>query len=107
MTVLQNLADLQVTAIDPIAGPIRAGELVTVAWTVTNLGTGQTNALSWRDRIYLWRDDLLGNGDDVQLASVTRTNPLGGRRHLHRHGNRADTCQFFWGMLLDRVDGRR
>jgi len=76
VTVVQNLADLQVTAIDPIAGPIRAGDLVTVRWTVANLGSGQTNALSWRDRIYLSPDNVLGNGNDVQLGSVTRTSPL-------------------------------
>jgi len=76
VTIVQHLADLQVTALDPIAGPIRAGDWVTVRWTVQNLGTGRTNALRWRDRIYLSPDNVLGNGNDTHLSSLTRTSPL-------------------------------
>lgn len=76
VTIVQNLADLQVSSIAPISGPIRAGDWITVEWTVVNLGTGPTNALSWRDRIYLSPDPVLGNGNDIHLGSATRTSPL-------------------------------
>jgi subtilase family serine protease/methionine-rich copper-binding protein CopC/type 1 glutamine amidotransferase len=76
VTIVQHLGDLQVTALDPLAGPITGGDWVTVHWTVENLGTGRTDALSWRDRIYLSPDNVLGNGNDRHLGSVTRTSPL-------------------------------
>jgi hypothetical protein len=76
VTIVQNLADLQVTALQPITGPIQAGDWVNVQWTVENTGSGQTNVLSWRDRIYLSSDDVLGNGNDRYLGSFVRSSPL-------------------------------
>ncbi len=77
VTIVQSLADLQVTALEPLPGPIKAGDWVNVEWTVENTGSGQTNALSWSDRIYLSPDSILGNGNETHLGSVVRPSPLG------------------------------
>lgn len=75
VTVLQDVADLQVTTIDPLTGPIRAGDLITLRWTVTNAGTGQTDALSWQDRIVLSSDHIVSSNDRL-LGTFSRTSPL-------------------------------
>ena len=84
VTVVQNLADLQVTSVGWTAGVLTAGDTITVTWTVQNAGTGRTNVLSWRDRVYLSPDAVLGNGNDIDLGSMTHGGPLdaGGTRTL-------------------------
>ncbi|NLX56992.1 MAG: S8 family serine peptidase [Planctomycetaceae bacterium] len=77
VTIVQNLADLQVSEIGDVGGSHAAGDWIPITWVVQNFGTGATNALSWRDRIYLSPDDVLGNGNDIQLGSKLRSSPLG------------------------------
>jgi len=76
VSLIRDLSDLQVVSIAPLQGPIRAGELVTVSWTVQNFGSGPTNVLSWRDRIYLSSDNILSGSSDILLGSSIRSNPL-------------------------------
>lgn len=74
--IVQNLADLQVIDIAGVSETAQAGKPVTVTWTVENMGDGRTNALSWQDKIYLTRNQTLGDGDDVYLGSYRRNSPL-------------------------------
>ncbi len=51
---------------------VEAGKALTVNWTVTNQGTGDTVVSSWVDRVYVSTDAVIGNGDDVLLSTFTR-----------------------------------
>ncbi|MCA9186965.1 MAG: tandem-95 repeat protein, partial [Planctomycetales bacterium] len=72
-----RVSDVQAPTETPIAQPI------TVTWKVDNLGTGTTNngrpdgpVSSWIDRIYFSRNALLGDQDDVLVASEVHDGPL-------------------------------
>ena len=60
--------DLQVTSITvpPTATDFQP---VTFSWTVTNNGTGGTNAPFWNDEIYLSRDQTL-SPDDILIGTA-------------------------------------
>lgn len=75
VAIVQNLADLQVAELAEVAGPLVAGQMVTVNWSVQNEGTGRTNALSWRDRVFL-STDLIFDSSDMELGSYRRSSPL-------------------------------
>ncbi|MCM0593810.1 MAG: CARDB domain-containing protein [Gloeotrichia echinulata DEX184] len=55
---------------------VEAGKALTVNWTVTNQGTGDTVVSSWVDRVYVSTDTVIGNGDDVLLSTFTRNGLL-------------------------------
>ena len=66
--------DLQVTSVD---APLQAfsGQPMTVNWTVGNLGTGDTRADAWTDRVFMSTDTVL-SGDDTLLGSTARNGLL-------------------------------
>ena len=69
--------DLEVTSITVNESSLEAGGSALVEWTVTNIGTGDTIAGAWTDRVYLSTDDQIGG--DRTLAPLTyrggRLNP--------------------------------
>ncbi|MEF8723661.1 MAG: CARDB domain-containing protein [Candidatus Accumulibacter delftensis] len=61
-------ADLAVGSLSaPSSG--RGGETITLEWTVLNQGSIASGP-QWSDLVVLSRDDVIGNADDVTLASV-------------------------------------
>ncbi|RYD85586.1 MAG: APHP domain-containing protein, partial [Verrucomicrobiaceae bacterium] len=68
---LAPYADLAVSNVTAPALTIADPALITVGWTVTNQGTGEGRTSSWTDRVIASRDGVLGNGDDIVLASFT------------------------------------
>ena len=48
----------------------KAGQKVTLSWTVQNQGQEATTVNYWYDTIYFSLDNVLGNEDDVYLATV-------------------------------------
>jgi subtilase family serine protease/protocatechuate 3,4-dioxygenase beta subunit len=73
--IVSQPADLVVTeAIIPATG--EAGKPISVQWTVKNQGTGDTIVTSWSDRIVASSDGILGDADDITLATFTRTGLL-------------------------------
>lgn len=55
---------------------VLSGTSVTVEWTVSNTGDGDTPESSWSDRIYVSADDVLDDGDPV-LATAPHSGALG------------------------------
>ncbi|NCS06775.1 MAG: hypothetical protein GPJ07_09250, partial [Microcystis aeruginosa G13-07] len=73
--IVSQPADLVVTdAIIPTTG--EAGKTISVQWTVKNQGPGDTIVNSWSDRLVASTDEVLGDADDLTLASFTRTGLL-------------------------------
>ncbi|NCS52426.1 MAG: hypothetical protein GPJ23_08650, partial [Microcystis aeruginosa G13-05] len=73
--IVSQPADLVVTdAIIPTTG--EAGKTISVQWTVKNQGPGDTIVNSWSDRLVASNDEVLGDADDLTLASFTRTGLL-------------------------------
>ncbi|TAK56497.1 MAG: hypothetical protein EPO25_00385, partial [Gammaproteobacteria bacterium] len=73
-SVEADYADLLVTAVSaPATG--RGGDTIEVGWTVRNQGPVLA-AGNWSDRIVLSRDNLIGNADDIVLATVARSGGL-------------------------------
>jgi subtilase family serine protease len=73
--IVSQPADLVVTdAIIPTTG--EAGKAISVQWTVKNQGPGDTIVNSWSDRLVASNDEVLGDADDLTLASFTRTGLL-------------------------------
>jgi len=58
-----------------VAAQLDSGGLASIGWTVRNGGTAAANG-SWTDRIVLSSDTVIGNGDDVVLASVVHSGGL-------------------------------
>jgi hypothetical protein len=72
-------------AVGTVAAPTQAydGDTVTVTWPVANRGLGTTGdgtpdgvVDAWMDRVVLSRDAILGNIDDLLLASVPHAGSL-------------------------------
>jgi hypothetical protein len=65
-------------AVDSFTAPAaqRSGDDIHLRWTVVNRGNAATNAAAWNDRVILSRDAVIGNGDDVALASVAHNGAL-------------------------------
>ncbi len=75
ISVGNSLSDLVTSAVTVQGTPSVEGDAV-VRWRVTNGGANITSNASWTDRIVLSADATL-SGDDLILASVRRSNPLG------------------------------
>ncbi len=73
---LAEHADLAVS--DVVAPPVTARDpaMITVGWTVTNIGSGQGAETGWVDRIIASRSGVPGAADNITLAEVARTAPL-------------------------------
>lgn len=68
-------ADLVVTALDtPFDG--LAGDVISVAWEVSNNGSGDTVKSRWNDRLVLSSDLTIGNGDDLVLLNLVHDDAL-------------------------------
>ncbi|WP_162052193.1 CARDB domain-containing protein [Gloeothece verrucosa] len=73
--IVSQSADLVVSsATIPSTG--EAGKTIKVQWTVKNQGIGDTIVNSWIDRIVASTNSILGDGDDINLASFNRTGIL-------------------------------
>src|SRR5262249_45150103 len=68
-------ADLDVTDLQAPASA-RGGDTSTLQWTITNIGSVDAAPQSWSDRLVLSRDTVVGNGDDVVLATVLHSGGL-------------------------------
>lgn len=66
-------ADLVVAATAPTTG--EAGKTISVMWTVTNQGTGDTDVEEWVDKVFLSTDTVLGN--DLLLGTFHHEGGLG------------------------------
>ncbi len=76
ITVVQSLADLQVTS---VFGPATAqtGGSVTITWTVRNDGSRTTNSNYWYDDVWMSTNRTLQiGGTDIYLGTLQHTNPL-------------------------------
>jgi hypothetical protein len=71
-----DYADLAVATVTAPANA-RGGESIEIGWTVANQGTVAANAGGWSDRVILSRDNIIGNADDIVLATVRVDGPLG------------------------------
>ena len=63
--------------VSPAIGDV--GRTIDIAWTVKNdpaTATGVTPADSWSDEVWLTRDAVIGNGDDVRLAEIGHSGEL-------------------------------
>ncbi len=80
MSVIIDRPDLVVPAAPTVPTQVRAGEGFTVSFGVQNVGAGATYAGSWQDAVFLSPDVVIGNGNDVQVANITRSAavPAGG-----------------------------
>ncbi|MDB5858608.1 MAG: hypothetical protein JWQ76_2297, partial [Ramlibacter sp.] len=67
-------ADLVAGAVGAPAAAV-SGRQLTLTWTVSNQGSVATGS-QWNDHLILSRDAILGNADDVVLASVRHTGAL-------------------------------
>jgi hypothetical protein len=70
-----DFADLVIGAVTAPAFAA-SGETITVTWEVGNYGTSSTLDVSWFDSVFLSRDDVFGNADDIPLGSLVRVGPL-------------------------------
>jgi RHS repeat-associated protein len=76
IAITQQLADLQVTSVNPVAAASKGGS-VTVQWAVQNTGAGTTNSNYWNDDVWVSTNPTLGSGGtDVYLGTAQHTNPL-------------------------------
>ncbi|MGX9354807.1 LamG-like jellyroll fold domain-containing protein [Roseobacteraceae bacterium S113] len=73
---LAPYADLEVSDVTAPPRTIDDPATVDVGWTVTNTGTGRGITDDWVDRVMLSRDDVLGNGDDIEIGSFAHTGGL-------------------------------
>ncbi|MGE3817844.1 MAG: putative Ig domain-containing protein, partial [Isosphaeraceae bacterium] len=69
--------DLEVSGVTAPALVVGDPARVTVGWTVTNRGTGPGTVATWYDRVIASADNVLGNADDVPLATFEHSGLLG------------------------------
>ena len=67
--------DLQVTAVTAPA-TAKSAQLISVEWSVQNLGTGPSVASSWKDQLYLSLNKTLETNTDILLDTVLHTGAL-------------------------------
>ncbi|MCA3160380.1 MAG: S8 family serine peptidase [Burkholderiales bacterium] len=74
--VVQRLpADLQVSNVQ--APTFLAANVPSeVSYVVSNTGTGLTTRSSWTDHLWISKDDVLGNDDDILVGTFQHTAPL-------------------------------
>ncbi|MEO1803569.1 MAG: CARDB domain-containing protein [Bacteroidota bacterium] len=68
--------DLRVTSVVSSSNTAFSGNNVTVNWTVTNEGTGNTVSGSWRDRIFVSQNIAYNPATAIYLAQKTRNGAL-------------------------------
>ncbi|MCA3585183.1 MAG: S8 family serine peptidase [Methylocystis sp.] len=68
-------ADLQVSNVQAPAF-LAANVPSEVSYVVSNTGSGLTTRSSWTDRLWISKDDVLGNGDDTLVGTFQHTAPL-------------------------------
>lgn len=73
---LAPYADLEVTEVMAPALLVNDPAELEITWTVANTGTGRGITETWVDRIWLSRDAIRGNGDDIEVARFTHTGGL-------------------------------
>ncbi|MDM9385689.1 CARDB domain-containing protein [Chlorogloeopsis sp. ULAP01] len=73
---LAPYADLTVSNVTAPALTVGDPAQVMIGWTVTNLGTGIGQTNTWVDRIIASTDSIIGNRDDILLASFSNLKPL-------------------------------
>ena len=83
ISITSQPADLVVSAIST-STTVEAGKALTVNWTVTNQGIGDTVISSWLDRVYVSSDSVVGNTDDVLLGSFSRNGLLNADKSYSR-----------------------
>ena len=75
ITIHSQTADLTITDfVAPSQG--KAGEAITIDWTIINQGAGDTAVTAWTDSLILSPDAVLGNTDDINLGIFSRTGLL-------------------------------
>lgn len=60
--------NLQVVSVTPPSGSVASGQTVPVNFVVRNVGSVNSGASSWVDRLTLSRNNVLGDGDDLPLG---------------------------------------
>lgn len=70
---LAPYADLDVSNVTAPARTINDPARVSIGWTVTNIGTGLGTVDSWTDRVYVSRDDIFGDADDILLGELVHS----------------------------------
>lgn len=74
-----NFPNLQVSSVAlPPEQNLQSGSTFTYAFTVVNAGTADIPAGSWSDRLVLSRNQIFGDGDDIEVGVFPRTGPLAG-----------------------------
>jgi subtilase family serine protease len=73
--VLSQAANLVVTDFTAPATQ-RSGDAADFSWTVRNSGNATTPGTAWHDRIVLSADAIIGNADDVTVATVAHSDAL-------------------------------
>ncbi|MBO3704008.1 MAG: hypothetical protein J5W83_15990, partial [Candidatus Accumulibacter sp.] len=73
---LSPYADLAVSEVSAPQTLIADPATLSVAWTVSNRGTGAGGTSSWNDRIVLSGDDVLGNADDLLIGEYRHDGAL-------------------------------
>lgn len=75
IAIVSSPPDLVVTSIDGDTA-VQAGGSLNLTWTVENQGTGATPGGSWADRVFISRNDIIGDGDDVPIGYFVHTGAL-------------------------------
>ena len=73
---LSPYPNLVVSVVIPPTEPL-SGQETTVQWTVTNMGTGSTNAAAWYDGVWMSQDTQLDRPRDVFLGEELNASYLG------------------------------
>lgn len=71
LTISSRPADLVVSDAS-IPETAEAGKAILVEWTVSNTGIGDTAIARWTDRVFASSNEVIGDADDILLASVSR-----------------------------------
>ena len=75
LPVIYREPDLKVADFTPPVEPIESGGVITISWTVNNLGGRDTRKGGWTDAVFLSRDPSL-DANDTELDAVIHTDIL-------------------------------
>ncbi|HQQ00531.1 MAG TPA: CARDB domain-containing protein [bacterium] len=86
--------DLIVTSVDaPVSGS--AGYAMTVSWTVTNQGAGDTVPGWWSDSVFLSSDEILDTTNDTKIGTTNHSGTLAaGRSYTQSASFTLPSCLF-------------
>ncbi|RMG35700.1 MAG: LEPR-XLL domain-containing protein, partial [Gammaproteobacteria bacterium] len=73
---LAPYADLVVTELSAPNLTVDDPALIEFSWTVANQGTGAGITDTWVDRLFVSRDQIIGDSDDIELGRFTHTGGL-------------------------------